>query len=94
MIRVPENGGNTNFSHQGAAYDALPKDKQELFSSYISVNSNSGVVHPMVHNHWISGRRSIWLHAQMTGAVMKMDKETNSIRLLDEDEMFSLFSDY
>lgn len=26
IVRVPENGGDTHFSHQGAAFDALPKE--------------------------------------------------------------------
>jgi hypothetical protein len=30
----------------------------------------------------------------MTGAVMKLDPETNRVSLLNDDEMFSLFSDY
>lgn len=46
IIRVPEKGGGTYFSHQGAAFDALSPEKQEFWSRLASVNSNSGVVHP------------------------------------------------
>ena len=56
----------------------------------------------MVHNHWISGRRSIWLHLGMTGAVIRVDKdkddgempEDGEMRLLDEKEMTNLFNEY
>ena len=94
IIRVPENGGGTYFSHQGAAYDALPKEKQEEYSQYVSINSSSGVLHPMVHKHWISGRKSVWLHLQMTGAVLKIDPTTNSARLLTKAELFTLCNEY
>lgn len=46
MVRVPEHGGGTYFAHQGAAFDALPADRQEFWQRLTSVNSNSGVVHP------------------------------------------------
>lgn len=72
----------------------MPKEKQELWSQYISVNSNRGSVHPLVHDHYITGRRSIWLHAQMTGAVIKVDPLSKDARLLDEEEMDTLFNDY
>jgi len=104
IVKVPENGGNTIFSHLGAAHDALPKEKQEEWSKYVSVNSNGGVVHPMVHDHWISGRRSVWFHLGMTGAVIRIDKEDKEdkttmpgdgeMRLLEKDEMTALFNQY
>ena len=56
-----------------------------------SVNSNSGVVHPMVHDHPISGRRSVYLHLGMTGAVVEA-VEGGSIRALEAHEMTSLFN--
>lgn len=62
IIRVPEHGGATTFCHQGAAFDALSPDEQEVWSRRVSVNSNSGVVHPLVHEHPISGRKSVYLH--------------------------------
>jgi taurine dioxygenase len=48
IIRVPENGGATTFAHQGAAHDALTPEEQEVWSRRLSINSNSGVVHPLV----------------------------------------------
>lgn len=82
------------FSHQGAAFDCLPKEKQEEWSKYVSVNSASGVLHPVVHEHWISGRKSVWLHLGMTSAVIRVDKENNTTRLLDKDELTTLMNDY
>jgi taurine dioxygenase len=57
IVRVPENGGGTIFAHQGAAFDALPAERQEFWERLSNVNSNSGVVHPCVHTHPISGRK-------------------------------------
>ena len=48
----------------------------------------------MVHDHYISGRRSVWLHLGMTGAVIRVDKENNQSRLLDESELITLMNDY
>lgn len=100
IIRVPENGGGTYFAHQGAAFDMLPKDKQERWSRFTSVNSNSGVLHPVVHEHPISGRKSVWLHLGMTGAVIEyLGEEAEAkgevpYRLLNNSEMKELFNDY
>lgn len=48
----------------------------------------------MVHEHSISGRKSIWLHLGMTGAVIRRDPQNNSYRVLEKDEMTQLFNDY
>ena len=56
IVRVAERGGGTIFAHQGAAYDALPPEEQQRWERLASVNSNSGVLHPLVHEHPISGR--------------------------------------
>ncbi len=64
-------GGGTHFAHQGAAFDALPKEKQEFREGLVSVNSASSVTHPVVHTHPISGHKSVWLHLGMTGAVIE-----------------------
>lgn len=92
--RVAENGGGTYFCHQGAAFDALPPERQEFWQRLSSVNSNSGVVHPAVHTHRISGRKSIWLHLGMTGAVIENFPEQEGFRLLNEQEMRRLFHEY
>ncbi|KPP99442.1 TauD/TfdA family dioxygenase [Marinobacter sp. HL-58] len=108
MARAPEQGGGTHFAHQGAAFDVLPKEKQEFWERLVSVNSASSVTHPLVHTHPISGKKSVWLHLGMTGAVIErlpeddlsideLKKEpatTDRFRLLTEDEMKQLFNDY
>lgn len=96
IIKVPENGGATSFSHLGAAFDALTPEEQETWARRVSVNSNSGVVHPLVHAHPISGRKSVYLHLGMTGAVLEMAKGVEQVgslehlRLLEEGEMRAL----
>lgn len=92
IIRAAENGAGTYFAHQGAAYDALSEEKKEFWSRLSSVNSTSGVVHPLVHVHPISKRKSVWLHLAMTGAVI--EKLPEGFRLLQADEMKKLFHEY
>lgn len=108
MARAPERGGGTHFAHQGAAFDALPKEKQEFWQRLVSVNSASGVTHPVVHTHPVSGLKSVWLHLGMTGAVLErlpeeglaieeLQKEpatADKFRLLSAAEMKELFNDY
>lgn len=92
IIRTAEHGGGTHFCHQGAAYDQLSPETQAYWERLASVNSNSGVVHPVVHVHPISQRKSVWLHMGMTGAVI--EKIEGGFRLLDKDEMRKLFVQY
>jgi taurine dioxygenase len=94
IIRVAEQGGGTHFCHQGAAYDRLTPPQQEFWSRLTSVNSNSGVLHPLVHMHPISQRMSIWLHMGMTGAVIEKLKDEEGFRLLNPAEMKELFITY
>lgn len=94
IIRPAENGGGTYFAHQGAAHDALPQDRQAFWSRLSSVNSASGVVHPVVHKHPISGRKCIWLHLGMTGAVIEKLPDEDGFRLLDEAELKQLCHEY
>ena len=99
-IVVAEHGGGTCFSHQGAAFDRLTREEQEVWSRRVSVNSNSGIIHPLVHQHPVSGRKSVWLHLGMTGAVLEMRpgigkvKTLNDLRLLEHDELSQLLSRY
>jgi len=67
---------------------------QEQWQRLVSVNSNSGVLHPVVHAHPISGRKSVYLHLGMTGAVIMLDETGKPARLLDDDEMAALFNRY
>lgn len=94
IIRPAEHGGGTHFAHQGAAYEALPDDRKERWSRLSSVNSNSGVVHPMVHEHPVSGQRCIWLHLGMTGAIIEKLPDAEEFRLLDADELKQVCQEY
>jgi taurine dioxygenase len=94
IIRPAEKGGGTYFVHQGAAYDALPEARQEFWRRLSSVNSASGVVHPAVHEHPISGRKSIWLHLGMTGAVIEKLPDGDGFRLLNAEELKRLCHEY
>jgi len=94
IIRPADKGGGTEFAHQGAAYDALPDELLSFWSRLSSVNSNSGVVHPLVHKHLISGRQSIWLHLGMTGAVIEKLPEKEGFRLLVAHELKTLCHQY
>ena len=94
IVRPAERGGGTSFAHQGAAHDALPEARQEYWSRLSSVNSTSGVVHPVVHAHPLSGRRCIWLHLGMTGAVIEKLPDRDAFRLLDAEELRRLCHEY
>ncbi|MEQ8604296.1 MAG: TauD/TfdA family dioxygenase [Marivibrio sp.] len=94
IIRPAERGGGTYFAHQGAAYDALPDARKELWERLSSVNSASGVVHPLVHEHPVSGRKCIWLHLGMTGAVIEKAADQHGFRLLDAEELTELCRQY
>ena len=94
MVRAAEQGGGTYFSHQAAAYEALQPGQQEYWSRLSSVNSASGVVHPLVHQHPITGHRCIWLHLGMTGAVVEKLPTENNFRLLDRDSLTQLCRAY
>lgn len=94
IIRPAEKGGGTYFAHQAAAYDALPEARKEFWSRLSSVNSASGVVHPAVHEHPISGRKCLWLHLGMTGAVIEKLRDEEGFRLLSATEMKQLCHEY
>ena len=94
MLQIPDKGGGTHFVHQGAAYDVLDDETREYWSRLTSVNSNSGVVHPVVHEHYLSRRKTVYLHMGMTGAVIEKLKDEEGFRLLEEDEMKDLFTKY
>ena len=94
IVRPAEKGGGTCFAHQGAAYDALPAERQEFWGRLSSVNSTSGVVHPAVHEHPISGKKSLWLHLGMTGAVIEKLPDGDGFRLLDAEQLKRLCHEY
>lgn len=94
IVRPAEKGGGTNFAHQADAYDALPDGLKERWSRLSSVNSASGVVHPVVHTHPISKRKCVWLHLGMTGAVIEKLPDEERFRLLGPDELQALCRQY
>ncbi len=94
IIRPAENGGGTHFAHQGLAYQALPEDIKERWQRLSSVNSASGVVHPLVHEHPVTGQKCIWLHLGMTGAVLEKLPDQDGFRLLQADELKALCHAY
>ncbi|MDT8409316.1 MAG: TauD/TfdA family dioxygenase [Wenzhouxiangellaceae bacterium] len=94
IVRPAEKGGGTYFAHQGAAYNALPEARQQFWRRLASVNSTSGVVHPAVHEHPVSGRGGIWLHLGMTGAVIEKLRDGDGFRLLNAEELKHLCHEY
>ena len=94
IVRPAEQGGGTSFAHQGAAYDALPADRQAFWRRLSSVNSNNGVVHPAVHEHPLTGRKCVWLHLGMTGAVIERAPDHEGFHALDADELTALCHEY
>lgn len=97
IIKAPVGPGNTAFAHLGKAYDLLPPELQARYTNCASVNSNSGVVHPVVHDHHLSGRRSLYLHTGMTGSIIERveeptgNNELSGIKAWNKDEMNELF---
>ena len=90
MVRAPEQGGGTCFAHQASAFDALTKREQQHWGRLSSVNSASGVVHPLVHRHPFTGLRCVWLHLGMTGAVIEKLPHADAFRLLNTEELTGL----
>ena len=84
IIKVPERGGDTEFSHLAGAYDRLSAAEQERWSRLVSVNATSGVLHPLVHKHPVSGRMCVFLHLGMTGAVIEMKKGVEQVTDVEE----------
>lgn len=97
IIKAPTGPGNTSFAHLGKAFDALSIELQEQYSRCASVNSNTGVVHPMVHSHYLSGRKSLYLHTGMTGSIIERvkdpieGKKLSGIKAWNHEEMNAMF---
>ncbi|SUZ30856.1 Putative dioxygenase [Roseibaca ekhonensis] len=94
IIRPAEKGGGTHFAHQGLAFEALSEDRRERWRRLSSVNSASGVVHPLVHQHPVTGQSCIWLHLGMTGAVIEKLPDQDGFSLLGAEEMRELCREY
>lgn len=69
--RMPASGGGTDFADLSAAYDALPRRLQDEWSRLATVNAYSGAVHPLVHAHPRTGRKSLFMHLGMVGAIVR-----------------------
>lgn len=68
---------------------------KDYWSRLVSINATSGVLHPMVHDHPISGRRSVYLHLGMTGGILERSLDSKSgWRLLEHDELLKVFRSY
>jgi len=97
IIKAPGGPGNTSFAHLGKAFDALSPELQTRYSKCASVNSNTGVVHPMVNPHYLSGRSSLYLHTGMTGSIIERVEEPqkgealSGIKAWNREEMDELF---
>jgi len=100
IVKAPEGPGNTHFAHLGKAYDLLRSDQKDRFSKCASVNSNGGVVHPLVHDHPVSGRTSLFVHTGMTGSIIeraeapKLGLELSGIKAWNHKEMDSFFVEF
>jgi len=94
IVRPAERGGGTWFAHQASAYDALPDALKASWRRLTSVNSNSGVLHPLVHQHPITGSQCIWLHLGMTGAVIEKQPGSDQFRLLPAGDLRELCRQY
>ena len=99
IVQLPENQpAGTSFAHLGNAYDLLSETERQLMRRMVSVNSNGGTVHPLVHEHPLSLRPSLFLHLAMTGAVLHVPPSVGrgaaepTWTALDEDEVTSLFT--
>ena len=98
IVRVAEKGGGTTSRTKARRLTICPLPSRSVGSG--SVNSNSGVLHPVVHEHPISGRKSVYLHLGMTGAVFEVTPKADdataaeSLRLLTDAEMRHLFQTY
>lgn len=95
IVQVPhKRDAGTHFAHLGAAYDALTTEQQDYWSRLASVNSNSGAVHPVVHEHYLSKRKSVWLHLGLTGAVIEKKRNGSGYRTLNELELTKFMNEY
>jgi len=106
-VKAPAAGGETYFASTSLPWAqefGLTAAEKEKWSRLASVNSNGGVVHPVVYQHALTGRTHIYLHLGMTGAVLERvrpiaatgedDNSPSNFRLLPPDEMKVLFNRY
>ncbi len=87
-------GGGTEFCLLNYPYLLLSDSEKERWSRLISVNCNSGVLHPLIHLHPISGQKCLWLHLGMTGAILEYNKNHKNFRLLNHTELVNIMNRY
>jgi taurine dioxygenase len=106
-VKAPASGGETYFASTALPWTqdfGLTAAEKERWSRFASVNSNGGVIHPVVYQHRLTRRTHIYLHLGMTGAVLERvrplsavgggDASLSDFRLLPPDEMKTLFNRY
>ena len=83
--RMPSTGGGgTSFADLAAAYDALPPRVQDAWSRLATVNAYSGAVHPLVTRHPRTGRRQLFIHLGMVGAVLRWPARSRNAHTLPD----------
>ena len=80
MQITPEEGGDTQWSSQSAAYEALPRDLQgqleELEAEHQAWwDADTRATHPMVRVHPESGRKSLFVNPIFTKRVLGLPEK-------------------
>ena len=77
MVECPDKGGDTIWTNQYAAYDALHPAVRELVDGLSAVHGRPGLtdsaVHPMVIVHPETGRRALFVNRGWTARIEGMD---------------------
>ena len=81
-IKQSEDNAESAEKQLGHTFTPTFDEEKDEWSRYYTVNSNSGVCHPMVYTHPLSKRKHVALHLGWTGAViqvLKNSKETTGV---------------
>eukprot|EP00392_Amoebophrya_sp_AT5.2_P008781 g8809.t1 len=82
--------GGTHFCSTWKAYESLTPAEQAEWKKLYSINSSSGVVHPVVAEHPLSKKKHVFLHLGWTGAVLNAETK----RLLTKPELSQMMNRY
>lgn len=78
MQICPEVGGDTLWSNQYRAYDALSPETKELIDGLEAVHGRPGMTaqnsHPMVKVHPVTGRKALFVNRGWTTGIVGMDE--------------------
>ncbi len=103
-IKVPSSGGQTMFANLAAAYDALDLETKNLVNGLtanhvfnynktrredIPKDAEAYASHPLVREHPVTGRKSLYLSRLMTTRINELDPEKSEallLRLIDHCE--------